>query len=79
MDQVATAFQEMSATAQDVAHNAAQAAEAARTADLASTEGMGVIKKTTSSIELLASEMTVAMQEVEGLADSSEKIGSVWK
>lgn len=77
VDQVATAFQEMSATAQDVAHNAAQAAEAARTADLASTEGMGVIKKTTSSIELLASEMTVAMQEVEGLADSSEKIGSV--
>lgn len=77
VDQVATAFQEMSATAQDVAHNAAQAAEAARTADQASREGMSVISKTTSSIEQLASEMTVAMQEVEGLADSSEKIGSV--
>ena len=77
VDQVATAFQEMSATAQDVAHNAAQAAEAARTADQASREGMDVIGKTTSSIELLANEMNVAMQEVEGLADSSEKIGSV--
>ena len=77
VDQVATAFQEMSATAQDVAHNAAQAAEAARTADQASREGMSVIGKTTSAIELLANEMNVAMQEVEGLANSSEKIGSV--
>uniref|UniRef100_UPI0030DA9AAF methyl-accepting chemotaxis protein n=2 Tax=unclassified Pseudomonas TaxID=196821 RepID=UPI0030DA9AAF len=77
VDQVATAFQEMSATAQDVAHNAAQAAEAARTADQASSEGMSVIGKTTSTIELLANEMNVAMQEVEGLANSSEKIGSV--
>jgi methyl-accepting chemotaxis protein len=36
-----------------------------------------VIGKTTSAIELLANEMNVAMQEVEGLANSSEKIGSV--
>ncbi|HEX5841426.1 MAG TPA: methyl-accepting chemotaxis protein [Pseudomonas sp.] len=77
VDQVATAFQEMSSTAQDVAHNAAQAAEAARTADQASREGLSVIGKTTSTIELLANEMNVAMQEVEGLANSSEKIGSV--
>ncbi|QLC72424.1 methyl-accepting chemotaxis protein [Pseudomonas sp. LPB0260] len=77
VDHVATAFQEMSATAQDVAHNAAQAAEAARTADQASHEGLGVIGQTTSSIELLANEMNVAMQEVEGLASSSEQIGSV--
>ncbi len=77
VDQVATAFQEMSATAQDVAHNAAQAAEAARSADSATREGLSVIDRTTSSIELLANEMNVAMQEVEGLATSSEKIGSV--
>ncbi|PRD20050.1 UNVERIFIED_CONTAM: mcpU [Trichonephila clavipes] len=77
VDQVATAFQEMSATAQDVAHNAAQAAEAARNADQASQEGLQVIGQTTNSIELLANEMNVAMQEVEGLASSSEQIGSV--
>ena len=77
VDQVATAFQEMSATAQDVAHNAAQAAEAARTADQASREGLQVIDKTTSTIELLANEMNVAMQEVKSLASSSEQIGSV--
>jgi methyl-accepting chemotaxis protein len=77
VDQVATAFQEMSATAHDVAHNAAQAADAARSADLASREGLEVIGKTTSTIELLANEMNVAMQEVEGLSSSSEQIGSV--
>ena len=77
VDQVATAFQEMSATAHDVAHNAAQAAEAARSADQASREGLGVIDQTTSSIESLARQMDQAMQEVEGLASSSEQIGSV--
>ena len=77
VDQVATAFQEMSATAHDVAHNAAQAAEAARGADHATGEGLAVIGTTTSTIELLANEMNVAMQEVQGLASSSERIGSV--
>ena len=77
VDQVATAFHEMSATAQDVARSAAQAAEAARGADQATREGLGVIDTTTLSIEHLASEMTTAMREVEGLASSSDKIGSV--
>ncbi|MBX9755492.1 MAG: methyl-accepting chemotaxis protein [Pseudomonadaceae bacterium] len=77
IDQVATAFHEMSATAQDVARSAAQAAEAARGADHATREGLAVIDNTTLMIEQLASEMSVAMQEVEGLASSSEQIGSV--
>ncbi|GLK88989.1 chemotaxis transducer [Pseudomonas turukhanskensis] len=77
VDQVATAFQEMSATAQDVAHNAAQAADAARSADDATREGLGVIGQTTNAIELLANEMNVAMEEVQGLASSSQQIGSV--
>lgn len=77
IDQVATAFHEMSATAQDVARSAAQAAEAARGADHATSEGLAVIDNTTLMIEQLASEMNVAMQEVEGLASSSEQIGSV--
>ncbi|MBP8184270.1 MAG: methyl-accepting chemotaxis protein [Pseudomonas sp.] len=77
IDQVATAFHEMSATAQDVARSAAQAAEAARGADHATREGLAVIDNTTLMIEQLASEMNVAMQEVEGLASSSEQIGSV--
>ena len=77
VDQVATAFHEMSATAQDVARSAAQAAGAARGADQACQEGLGVIGATTTSIEQLSAELTAAMQEVEGLASSSEQIGSV--
>ncbi|HEJ6109338.1 TPA: methyl-accepting chemotaxis protein [Pseudomonas aeruginosa] len=77
IDQVATASQEMSATAQDVARNAAQAAEAANGADHASREGLGVIDKTTSAIDLLARDLSHAMAQVEGLAANSEQIGSV--
>ncbi|SIQ96895.1 methyl-accepting chemotaxis protein [Aquipseudomonas alcaligenes] len=77
VDQVATASQEMSATAHDVANNAAQAADAARSADAAAREGLTVIDRTTLSIEQLASELSSAMHEVETLAGSSEQIGSV--
>ena len=77
VDQVATASQEMSATAQDVARNAAQAAEAARGADLATREGLELIRTTTRAIEQLACEMTAGMEEVQQLASRSEQIGSV--
>ncbi|MNF30778.1 Methyl-accepting chemotaxis protein PctC [compost metagenome] len=77
VDQVATASHEMSATAQDVARSAAQAAQAARDADQATRQGLAVIDRTTASIDLLAADMSTAMGQVEGLAASSEKIGSV--
>ncbi|MBF8748148.1 MULTISPECIES: methyl-accepting chemotaxis protein [Pseudomonas] len=77
VDQVATASNEMSATAQDVARSAAQAAQAARDADQATREGLAVIEHTTRSIDTLAAEMANAMTEVEGLAQNSERIGSV--
>ncbi|MNZ59562.1 Methyl-accepting chemotaxis protein PctB [compost metagenome] len=77
IDQVATASQEMSATAHDVANSAALAADAARGADSATRDGLDVIESTTRMIDSLASEMSLAMRQVEGLAASSEKIGSV--
>jgi methyl-accepting chemotaxis protein len=77
VDQVATASHEMSATAQDVARSAAQAAHAAREADEATRQGLNVIDQTTGSIDNLAADMSSAMLQVEGLAVSSEKIGSV--
>ncbi|OPG72120.1 chemotaxis protein [Pseudomonas ogarae] len=77
VDQVATASQEMSVTAQDVARSAAQAADAARGADHATREGLEVIGKTTRAIEQLAGEMSASMEEVQRLTSSSEQIGSV--
>ncbi|WP_371914062.1 MULTISPECIES: methyl-accepting chemotaxis protein [Pseudomonas] len=77
VDQVATASQEMSATAHDVANSAAMAADAARGADGATRDGLNVIDNTTRLIDELASDMSSAMSQVEGLAASSEQIGSV--
>ncbi|MDF0729581.1 methyl-accepting chemotaxis protein [Pseudomonas entomophila] len=77
VDQVATASHEMSATAQDVARSAAQAAQAAREADQATREGLAVIDHTTTRIDALAADMSTAMTQVQGLAQDSEKIGSV--
>ncbi|MCP8463465.1 methyl-accepting chemotaxis protein [Pseudomonas sp. ZM23] len=77
VDQVATAFHEMSATAQEVARSAAQAAQAAREADQAARHGLSVIDTTTQSIHRLATGMSEAMSEVQGLASNSERIGSV--
>ncbi|WP_420902141.1 methyl-accepting chemotaxis protein [Pseudomonas nitroreducens] len=77
IDQVATASHEMSSSALDVAHNAAQAAEATRGADHATQEGLDVINRTTSTIDSLSSTIAAAMNHVEGLAVRSERIGSV--
>ncbi|WP_371914139.1 methyl-accepting chemotaxis protein [Pseudomonas sp. NFACC37-1] len=77
IDQVATASQEMSATAHDVARSAALAAQAARDADQATRVGLEVIDRATAGIEQLAKEMGNSMGQVESLAVSSEKIGSV--
>jgi len=77
IEQVATAANEMSATAQDVAHNAAQAAQAARGADQASQEGLQLIATTRQSIDQLAAGMDTAMDEARALEQRSEQIGSV--
>lgn len=77
MDQVATASHEMSATAADVAQNAARAAEAAVGADESANEGMQVIHQSTTAINELAKDVTLAMEQVEGLSRNSSQIGTV--
>ncbi|HWD30534.1 MAG TPA: methyl-accepting chemotaxis protein [Pseudomonas sp.] len=77
IDQVATASNEMSATAHDVANSAASAADAARGADRSAKDGMAIIERSTRDITVLAEEVSKAVGEVEVLAQNSEKIGSV--
>ncbi|WP_425312424.1 methyl-accepting chemotaxis protein [Pseudomonas putida] len=77
IEQVATASNEMSATALDVANSASNAASAAQGADHATEEGMEIIVSSGKDIHELAEEVTKAMQEVEALAHNSEQIGSV--
>ncbi|AJO80196.1 MULTISPECIES: methyl-accepting chemotaxis protein [Pseudomonas] len=77
IDQVATASNEMSATAHDVANSASNAANAARGADQSAKEGMTIIERSTRDIGTLAEEVSKAVVEVEALAVNSEQIGSV--
>ncbi|WP_448126268.1 methyl-accepting chemotaxis protein [Pseudomonas veronii] len=77
IDQVATASNEMSATAHDVANSASNAASAARGADQSAREGMSIIEQSTRDITTLADEVSKAVSEVEALAVNSEQIGSV--
>ncbi|MDI3357649.1 methyl-accepting chemotaxis protein [Pseudomonas sp. UYIF39] len=77
IDQVATASNEMSATAHDVANSASNAANAAKGADLSARDGMQIIERSTRDINQLADEVSKAVTEVEALAVNSEQIGSV--
>ena len=77
IDQVATASNEMSATAHDVANSASNAASAAKGADQSARDGLSIIERSTRDINQLAEEVSKAVTEVEALAVNSEQIGSV--
>ncbi len=77
IDQVATAVHEMTATAQDVARNATQAAQAATHADQAASQGMQIVRDTSTSIGALALEIGKAVGVVQALAKDSENINAI--
>ncbi len=64
---VATAVHEMTATAQDVARNATQAAEAASHADRAANQGRHIVQDTGATITELAGEIGRAVDVVQTL------------
>lgn len=75
--QVATAMNEMSATVQEVAKNAASAATAAAEADEQAKNGHGVVNDTVSTINALASEVSMTADVIERLKGDSLSIGAV--
>ena len=77
IDQVATAVHEMTATAQDVARNATQAAEAASHADHSANDGKRIVENTASAISGLAGEIGRAVSVVQTLARDSENINAI--
>ena len=76
-DQVATAMNEMSATVQDVAGNAANAAHAALEADTQAEQGREVVKQTVNAIDSLAAEVEHAANVIQELEEDSVSISSV--
>ena len=77
IEQVATAMNEMTATATEVAGNARNAADAAQAADTDVNSGMEIVSQTVQSINSLAGEVDRANDVIRTLQSDSEEIGSV--
>lgn len=74
---VATAVHEMTATAQEVASNATQAAEATHNADVAAQHGHTTVTTTVNTISHLADEIMRAVTAVQTLEQDSKNISSI--
>ena len=76
-DQVATAMHEMSATAQEVARHAAEAAGAADDADRSAQQGGTVMKATINTITEMRGEIANTAEVIRRLEADSGRIGKV--
>ncbi|WP_429544299.1 methyl-accepting chemotaxis protein [Pseudomonas frederiksbergensis] len=74
---MATASNEMAATAHEVARSTASAAQAAQDTDQAASRARAEVDRATRTIETLASEMNDSMVRIESLASRSAKISDV--
>ncbi len=72
--QVATAMNEMSATVQDVAHNASEAAVSANQADIAAIEGRNVVENNMQGIQKLADNIGLASETINKLGKDTESV-----
>lgn len=76
-DQVATAVNEMTASIQEVANNAQHAAEAAAKSNDDVSNSKTVVTNTTSTIDLLAQEITKAATVIKQVEEDSNNISSI--
>ena len=76
-EMVATAMNEMTASAQEVARNANTGADLAKAADQQSSDGQRVVEGTLREIESLAASVEKAAGVIHDLEKDSESIGSV--
>jgi methyl-accepting chemotaxis protein len=76
-DQVATAMQEMSATAQEVARHAVEAAHAADDADSSARQSDGVMQSTILTITNIRTEIANTAEVIRTLEADSGRIGKV--
>jgi methyl-accepting chemotaxis protein len=77
VDQVSTAATEMSAAVHEVARNAQNAADAARSAEVQSLEGAEVVGATIHAIRQLAHEVESASDTIQTLEQETANIGAV--
>ena len=77
IEQVATAMNQMSATAQEVARSAALAADGAQQVNHESASGRGLVQRQQGSIDRLAAEINQSVGAINQLASDSQAIGRV--
>jgi len=75
--QAATAMNEMTATVQEVARNATNAAESALSADQDTISGKDIVKTTMQSIDTLSSDIESASKVIDTVSQDSDNIGKV--
>ncbi len=75
--QAATAMHQMTATVQEVARSATNAAEAALSADQDTTNGKNIVKITVQSIDSLSSDIEGASNAINTVSEDSDNIGKV--
>jgi len=74
---VVTAINEMGATVNEIASNAAHAAKEAHVAETETQSGQDVVGKADAIINQLASDMTEVSRVIESLANNTQAIGSI--
>ena len=77
IEQVATAMNQMSSTAQEVARNAAAAVSSAHSVNDETVNGRGLVQSQQGSIARLASEIDQSVRVINQLATDSQSISSV--
>jgi methyl-accepting chemotaxis protein len=77
IEQVATAMNQMSSTAQEVARNAAAAVSSAHSVNAETVSGRGLVQSQQASIARLAGEIDQSVRVINQLATDSQSISSV--
>lgn len=77
IEQVATAINEMAATAQDVARNAQQTSISTEQAREAALSGQQLVMRSTQGVEALAAAIDHSLELVEGLSERSNDIQAI--
>ena len=75
--QAATAMHQMTATVQEVARSATNAAEAALSADQDTNNGKTIVKATVQSIDALSADIEGASHAIDTVSEDSQNIGKV--
>ncbi len=76
-DQIATAMNEMAATAQEVSQHASEAANASKIADDEAAKGRNIVSEAVNGIKTLAQEVRNTSNAIHTLEQESENIGTV--